>query len=117
MFSCIYCKTHFGKRKYFESHMESHEGNNIIKCLKCLYSSENKVTLLKHMNTNHSLSGSRNSEIVSEEEDIDNDCDIENDRELYEIEMVSGKPVWACNLCMYGLESEEEMIIHMKEPW
>ena len=29
--------------------------------------------------------------------------------------MVSGKPVWACNLCSDTLDSEEEMIIHMQE--
>ena len=31
--------------------MESHEADDIIKFLKCLSSSENKVTLLKHMDT------------------------------------------------------------------
>ena len=115
LLSCIYCKTHFGKRKYYESHMENHEGDGIIKCLKCLYSCESKVTLIKHMNTKHPHSSSKNSETVTEEEDFENYCDIEDDSQLYCIEMVNDEPVWACNLCSEGLDSEEEMIIHMKE--
>ena len=95
--------------------MESHEGDGIIKCLKCLYSCESKVTLLKHMNTKHPHISSKNSETVTEEEDFDNICDIEDDSQLYCIEMVNHEPVLACNLCSEGLDSEEEMIIHMKE--
>ena len=113
--SCIYCKTQFSKIKYFKSHMESHEGDDIIKCLKCLYSCANKLTLQKHMNTKHPFIDSGNNDKVPEEDETDNDCDIEEDQDIYDIEMVNGEPVWACNLCSDALESQEEMIIHMQE--
>ena len=112
LLSCVYCKTHFGNRKYYESHMESYEGNGIVKCLKCLYSCENKITLQKHMNTKHPLIDPAN---VLSEEDTDINCDIEDEQELYNIEMVNGEPLWACNLCNDGLDSEEEIITHIKE--
>ena len=95
--------------------MESHEGDGIIKCLKCLYSCENKLTLQKYMNTKHPFIDSGNNEKVPEEDETDNDCDIEEDQDIYDIEMVNGEPVWACNLCSDALESQEEMIIHMQE--
>ena len=41
--------------------------------------------------------------------------EIEDDSQLYSIEMVNHEPVWACNLGSGGLDGEEEMIIHMKE--
>ena len=74
--SCVYCKTHFRNRKYYESHMEIHWGNGIVKCLKCLYSCENQSTLQKHMNTKHPLIDPSN---ISAEEDTDNNCDIEDE--------------------------------------
>ena len=45
------------------------------------------------------------------EEDDDNAYGTE--RNLYQIEMVNGIMVWACNLCDQGFDSSREMKNHM----
>jgi hypothetical protein len=47
------------------------------------------------------------NEIVVESED-------ESELDLFQIEVVNGDMVWACNLCDMGLDSSIEMQEHMK---
>ena len=57
---------------------------------------------------------SHNVEVTSENE-IEEDDDNEDgaDCDLYQIEMVNGDMVWACNLCDHDFDSSVEMKNHM----
>ena len=60
-------------------------------------------------NNSHNVEMTGENEI---EEDDDNEDGAECD--LYQIEMVNGDMVWACNLCDHGFDSSLEMKDHMK---
>jgi hypothetical protein len=114
-FSCEYCNDQFGISKYYKAHIESHKYEDIIKCLKCLFSCENTITFQKHMNTKHPLQRNDKNGHVVEEETDENEAEEEDDVNLYSVEMVNGEHVLVCNLCNEGLDNDEVLIKHMKE--
>ena len=82
-FSCEYCNDQFGISKYYKAHIESHKYEDIIKCLKCLFSCENTITFQKHMNTKHPLQKNDKNGHVVEEETDENEAEEEDDVNLY----------------------------------
>ena len=54
LFSCEYCKTQFGIKKYFEAHMRSHKGGEYsIECLEWKFNSTSKNIFQKQLNMKH----------------------------------------------------------------
>ena len=60
----------------------------------------------------------KNKEVDYTTENENKEKDYENedggDCHLFQIEMVNGNVVWACNMCEYGFDSSNEMQTHMK---
>jgi hypothetical protein len=50
----------------------------------------------------------------NENEEKDYESEDGGDCDLFQIEMVNGDMVWACNMCEYGFDSSNEMQTHMK---
>ena len=89
--------------------MESHTKKGLkekIKCSKCECSCNKKITLKKHINTKHQITNEAMGNTESESE---------GEFDLFQLEIVSDKEVYVCNLCDEGLDSEHEVRKHLKD--
>ena len=91
-------------------HEKESKGKEDIKCSECEFTCERVITLQKHVNTKHQriLEPSNNNNDES-------DSESEDGRDKFTIEMVNNEEVYACNLCIQGLDYKEEIMNHLKE--
>ena len=114
LFPCNHCGSHFGVRKQFEAHMKIHEGqitsNMGFKCKDCDYICENELTMKKHMNTRHPVNPEGSENIPTKS---GSDQELESLDDMFQIEIVEGETIYACNICDEGLDSDDEVRKHI----
>ena len=76
-----------------------------IKCITCEFCCESEITMRKHVNTKHSK---QDTEYESTKFDFMIDMD-----DMFQIELVEGNMVYACNICDEGYDSIEEVNNHI----
>ena len=78
----------------------------LIKCSHCEFCCDKEITMRKHNNTKHS-----NEETNTES----TRCDFMVDQnDMFQIEIVEGEMLYACNICDEGYDSIEEVNRHIK---
>ena len=94
-------------------HKESvHNKGQTYKCNKCDFAGHTEVSLKKHRNTKHSLQNNGESEVKL----INKDCTLEGFEgieDLFQIEVLDGEEVYACNVCNEGFDREDEIMKHI----
>ena len=76
-----------------------------MKCISCEFCCESEITMRKHINTKHSK---EDTEYESTKYDFMIDMD-----DMFQIEIVEGNMVYACNICDEGYDSIEEVNNHI----
>ena len=136
-FSCEYCKTQFGIKNYFETHMKRHEVvEDYITCLQCSYKCKSSNIFEKHMNMKHAQKSKSSSKTELNDEQDDtriysyndtkddenkDESDSEEEQLLYQFEDDHGKTVtrkeWtSCEDSDCGICSECNMKKYEDEP-
>ena len=85
-----------------------------LKCSKCEFYSKSEVQLKKHKNTKHANEHVKAS--IEEEGDFTNtDCCFEGIDDMFQIEIIEGEQVYACNICNEGFDQDAEIKKHIEE--
>ena len=95
---------------------ESDEESDIIelKCCKCEFYGKTSVQLKKHKNTKHAT---EHEEAMFQEEGYltKPDYGFEGIEDMFEIEIIDGEQVYACNICNEGFDQDAEVKKHIEE--
>ena len=84
------------------------------KCNKCDFAGHTEVSFKKHMNTKHPLQNNVESEVKS----MNKDCTLEGFEgieDLFQIEVLDGEEIYACNVCNEGFDREDEIMKHISD--
>ena len=82
------------------------------KCDKCDFAGDTELSFKKHINTKHPIQNNEEHEIKS----IRIDCTldgIEGIEDLFQMEILDGEEIYACNVCDQGFDREDEIKKHV----
>ena len=94
-----------------ESHIK--KSSNDFKCVKCDFVGTTEISLNKHVNTKHALKDYETSN--KEACDMSKTEDIDGIEDLFQIEIVEGEELYACNVCNEGFEKEDSIKKHIEK--
>ena len=85
-----------------------------LKCDKCDFVGDTELSISKHTNTRHPLQKTEDREINSTRIDCNLEG-IEGIDDLFQLEVLHGAQIYACNVCDQGFDKEDEITKHIKE--
>ena len=95
------------------SNKEKQKHANKFKCSQCDYISKTDMSLKKHVNTKHPL---QNTQYIKKGKSHSKSEDFVFDGidDLFQIEILEGEQVYACNVCDQGFDRDEEIRTHIE---
>ena len=94
----------------FKDHIETSVLQLI--CCKCNFVGETYFSLKKHINTKHEPQSIETNN-KEEEKFIETDCVLDGIDDLFQIEIIEGEEVYACNVCDEGFDRNDEIRRHI----
>ena len=80
-------------------------------CSKCDYDCSSEVSLKKHRNTKHTV---RYDQAAKDFSDGVEDCGLEGIEDMFQLEVLEGKEIYACNICNEGFDTNDEIKNHIE---
>ena len=101
---------HSKSKLNYENHLKKigHE----LKCDECDFVGNTDLSIKKHVNTKHSIQNIEEQENNSSKTDCTIDG-IEGIEDMFQLEILDGEQVYACNVCDQGFDIEDEIKKHI----
>ena len=102
--------SHSKSKLNYDNHLKKigHE----LKCDECDFVGNTDLSIKKHVNTEHSIQNIEEQENNSSKTDCTIDG-IEGIEDMFQLEILDGEQVYACNFCDQGFDTEDEIRNHI----
>ena len=98
----------------FEDKLINEKKVQYINCFKCDFVCNTEMSMKKHTNTKHPIQNNKENEIKSKEIGYDLEG-MESIEDLFQLEVLDGEEIYACNVCDQGFDNEDKTKNHIAD--